>query len=97
MSCGAAPKRSAMYGTSGIRMPNPSVSMMQKIKSAASRRGTFRHPSGLMAGDEGRDVDALGRGGGKEIARPANDEVGDASLIPPGVDGGRGPEDRDLQ
>src|SRR5437660_1506198 len=30
MSCGGTPKRSAMYGTSGIRMPNPSISMAQQ-------------------------------------------------------------------
>ena len=38
MSCAGVPKRSAMYGTSGTRMPNPSVSMTQKQKSAVSCR-----------------------------------------------------------
>ena len=38
MYCGSTPKRAAMYGTSGIRMPKPSVSMTQKRNSAASCR-----------------------------------------------------------
>ena len=38
MYCGSTPKREAMYGTSGIRMPKPSVSMTQKTNSAASCR-----------------------------------------------------------
>src|ERR1700687_5235100 len=97
MNCGAVPKRSAMYGTSGIRMPNPSVSMTQKRNSAASCRRTFAHSLGFMGGDERRDVRA-GLGGRRVVARPANDQVGDAVVVPVGIaPGGRGAQYRDLQ
>src|SRR6266480_4529646 len=83
MKAGAVPKRSAMYGTSGIRMPNPSVSMMQKRNSAPSCARTC--PSlGFMGGDERRHVRAR-LGGRQVVARPANDQVGDAGVVPAGI------------
>src|SRR6202140_2066855 len=97
MNCGAVPKRSAMYGTSGIRMPNPSVSMTQKRNSAASCRRTLAHSLRFMGGDERRDVHA-GWGGRQVVARPANDQVGDAGVVPVGIaPRGRGAQYRDLQ
>src|ERR1700694_3471733 len=97
MKAGAAPKRSAIYGTSGIRMPNPSVSMMQKRNSAPSCRRTLAHSLRFMGGDERRDVRA-GLGGRRVVARPANDQVGDAGVVPVGIaPRGRGAQYRDLQ
>ena len=63
MKAGAAPKRSAMYGTSGTRMPKPSVSMMQKRNSAASCPRTFSLSQGLWAGTSA-DTSGLGGAGG---------------------------------
>src|SRR2546423_7315205 len=97
MKAGAVPKRSAMYGPRGIRMPNPSVSMMQKRNSAPSCPRTCLSILGLMGGDERRHVRArLGRRG--VVARAANDEVGDAGVVPAGIaPGGGGAQYRDLQ
>src|ERR1700733_15371405 len=46
MSSGRAPKRFAMYGTSGMRMPKPSTSMAETTKRMRSRRST----AGLRVG-----------------------------------------------
>src|SRR6266849_2132751 len=97
MKAGAVPKRSAMYGTSGIRMPNPSVSMMQKRNSAPSCRRTLPHSLRFMGGDERRYVRA-GLGRWQLVARATNDQVGDAAVVPVGsAVRGRGAQYRDLQ
>src|SRR6266550_3260688 len=97
MKAGAVPKRSAMYGTSGIRMPNPSVSMTQKRNSAASCPRTWPLSLGFMGGDERRHVRArLGRR--QVVARPANDQVGDTGVVPGGIaPRGGGAQYRDLE
>src|ERR1700704_5325793 len=97
MKAGAVPKRSAMYGTSGIRMPNPSVSMMQKRNSAPSCRRTLPHSLRFMGGDERRHVRA-GLRRRQIVARRANDQVGNAGGGPVGIAArGRGAQYRDLQ
>src|ERR1700683_1255547 len=98
MNWAATPKRSAMYGTSGIRMPNPNVSMMQNRNSAASGRRNVGIPLRLVTGDEGGHPSGLGRRW-HVVARRADDEVGHGAIAPRGVAsaGRAGAQDGQLQ
>src|SRR5215472_10698834 len=80
MNCGAVPKRSAMYGTSGIRMPNPSVSMTQNENSTASCRDNR-----LVSGHYRGDIGARLCGSRQRIARGMDDEVRKVVVIPGGI------------
>src|SRR5579862_1892589 len=96
MNCGAVPKRSAMYGTSGIRMPKPSVSITQKANSAASWPRTA-HLLGFVTRHERGHVGARLRRRRPVVTRPADDEVGNAMFVPVRVVIGSEAHDTQLQ
>src|SRR5579863_3111472 len=75
---GAVWNRTPMYGTRGIRMPNPSMSITLTRNSDPS--GLFKVGSVLR--NESGDVDPGLRCGGGAIAHPGHDQIRNAAVVP---------------
>src|SRR3981081_1378985 len=72
---GGALKRTPMYGTSGIRMPKPRMSITLTMKREPSR--AFIKDGASMIRNQLPDIGTWPRSGNK-VARPADHEVGNA-------------------
>src|SRR5579863_10408313 len=85
-----------MYGTSGIRMPNPSVSMMLKRNSAPSCRFKLRRGLRSVPRNDSREVTRT-RSRWHEITHTTHDDVGNARFIEVLVPAGRGAQHHQMQ
>src|SRR5882724_1065935 len=92
---GGALNRTPMYGTSGIRIPKPRMSITLTMKSEPSR--AFIKDGASVIRNQLPDIGTRPRGRRNEVARCADDEVGNAPVIPVRIDPQAGAQDGELQ
>src|SRR5579862_7355798 len=92
---GGALKRTPIYGTNGIRIPKPRMSMTLTMNREPSR--AFIKNGASMIRNQLPDVGTRPRGSRQEVTRPADDEVGNAPIIPVGRELTTGTQYGDLQ
>src|SRR5216683_2728496 len=92
---GGALKRTPIYGTSGIRIPKPRMSMTLTMNREPRR--AFIKDGASMIRNQLPDVGTRLRRSRKKVARPTDDEVGNEAIIPVGRGLIAGTQDGDLQ
>src|SRR5258708_17675921 len=83
---GGAWNRTPIYGTSGMRIPKPRMSITLTMKSEPSRLSIScshaRTTRGSVVGNELPQIGARPGGRRNKVPGPADDEVGNSAVIP---------------